>query len=737
MICPDYPISSIHADTLNRGEFAKNLANILLQRSFASSFTIGMYGEWGSGKTSLINMVLDYAEKSTNKPIILKFNPWLCTDEHQIVTQFFKQLASAIKLQVQTNNVWKTINKYADLFDAAEEISVLPPIIKQVGKVLRFVARGHVDDDFRDLQATKDEITKKLLEIDSRIIVAIDDIDRLSEKEIVAVFQLVKAIADFPNTVYLLAFDYNVVVNALSTVQSGDGREYLEKIIQVPFEIPAPSIQSIHNTFFTRMNEVLSGIPETKWDGDEWRELFEYGFKLYLLSIRDVIRFSNVFILKYDSMLQETDAVDLLGLTCLQVFEPVLYSLIPSYKSMLCGDFFHSWPYSEYHNKPQDQTKEAVSCLLNKNTVVNERAARNILCLLFPKIRDVVEKPSVIGESYNRGSFIVRGKIAAPECFDRFFTLTLERESIPVTLINYILFEANEPDIMQEVQCLYRDSEDKVIRLIEEMCAFYDKERHAIFPSSSRSVLIIKCLCMLLSTLSFNEKNELLYSTTSIFLYCIDSALQSMEVAQRYDCISSVFFDDVFSVNCLALLLRHFGYQHGLYHDAGAKSICKTLTIGDVRNLERAFYSRATNAVIKRTFIKTDNGLNFFWMLEKINPEFTSAYKQRLVKSGISLARVITLCSSEGSAGTGRSVWYTWKIYKDKLDEFIDCNDAYSRIIIYSKTLQFSLLSHKTHMAVCAFMLYMEEKVDNMWDSVPESKVIERLNALTHKKESV
>ena len=730
MISPDFPINSIYDDTLNRAEFAKNLASILLQRSFVSSFTIGIYGEWGSGKTSLINMVLDYAGKSNNKPIIIKFNPWLCTNEHQVVSQFFKQLASAIQLQAYTNGVWKLINKYADLFDTVEEISGLPFVIKQAVKALRLIAKGYVEESFGDLQAVKNEIAKKLSEINSRIIVAIDDIDRLSEDEIVVIFQLVKAIADFPNTVYLLAFDYNVVVNALCRVQSGDGRAYLEKIIQVPFEIPAPTMQSIYGTFFSRINEILVRVPESKWDNDAWRELFEFGLKFYLKSIRDVIRFSNVLFLKYEPMLQETDAVDLLGITCLQVFEPALYSLIPTYKSVLCGDFYYNWSYNEHYDKPQIQAKETVSYMLNRAVVANEDAAKNILCLLFPKMRSVIEKPSVIGENYNRGSFIVRGKIAAPECFDRFFTLTLEKESIPAPLVKYILFEASEQDIIQEIQCLHRESEDKVIRLVEEICAFYNSSQNIKFFLIERSPVIIKCLCILLSTLSFDQRTIWPYSANACFLYCIDLVLQSLGVPQRCDCMSSVFSNAKISVNSLALLLQYFGNQHGLYQDDDANSIDKTLPIEDVKNLEMTFYNRATDAVIKRSFLKSDDGLNFFWLLEKIDSKFASIHKKILVKSDLSLVRVITYCTTEGNAASGRSAWHTWKVHGDMLNEFIDCDDAYSRIIIYSRTLQFSLLSHKTHMAVSAFMLYMESKVDSLWESVPESKVKERLKHL-------
>ena len=75
------------------------------------------------------------------------------------------------------------------------------------------------------MQGKKDEIIRKMGEDHLKIIVSIDDIDRLSEEKIIAVFQLVKSLADFPNAVYLLAFEYDVVVRALSVVQHGDGRE--------------------------------------------------------------------------------------------------------------------------------------------------------------------------------------------------------------------------------------------------------------------------------------------------------------------------------------------------------------------------------------------------------------------------------------------------------------------------------------------------------------------------------
>ena len=117
MISPDVPITKVADDTLNRGVFAQSLATTILQYSFPSSFSIGLYGAWGSGKTSLLNMELEAVEENDEDAVILRFNPWLCADSKQLITQFFKQLSTAIKLKKSAEaKAWEIIDRYADLF---------------------------------------------------------------------------------------------------------------------------------------------------------------------------------------------------------------------------------------------------------------------------------------------------------------------------------------------------------------------------------------------------------------------------------------------------------------------------------------------------------------------------------------------------------------------------------------------------------------------------------------------
>jgi predicted KAP-like P-loop ATPase len=88
--------------------------------------------------------------------------------------------------------------------------------------------------------ALKKELDKLMAKYGKRVIILIDDIDRLDKESMSLVFKLIRLNADFINTIYILSFDRKVVENALEGEQGVSGREYLEKFIQVPFDLPLP-----------------------------------------------------------------------------------------------------------------------------------------------------------------------------------------------------------------------------------------------------------------------------------------------------------------------------------------------------------------------------------------------------------------------------------------------------------------------------------------------------------------
>lgn len=709
MISPDLPITKFEDDALNRGLFAQSLAQVLQQYSLSCSFSIGLYGEWGSGKTSLLNMVLEIVEKADDNTVILRFNPWLCSDAKQLTTQFFKQMATAIKLKKPTaTQAWELIDQYADIFDVASFIPVAGTFVNIAGKILTKKAQKHIKEPVNDLQDIKNKIIEKMIAEDLKIIVSIDDIDRLSEEEIIAVFQLVKALADFPKTLYLLAFDYDVVVKALGKVQHGDGKEYLEKVIQVPFEIPAPSIESIHDALFSKLNTILGDIPEDSFNKAVWAELFHFGIKEYIRSIRDVIRYTNVFSLKYELLKNETDIVDLLGLTCLQVFEPTIYTKLPNYKSMLCG-MVNSYSY-ERQKLDEDEIQKAVDALIIKNnSTENIESAKKIISILFPKTRSVMGNTYSIGREYVHRSFLINNNIAVPECFDRYFSLSLENKAIPTDTIKKLIYEVDEKEFENEIKRIYQ--EGKVIRLLEEIEAYANKGS-SVELTSERASMILKSLTRCWGAFKVEDRGFLSVPFEWRFLFCVDPLLKLIDTSHRYPAIRYIFEDEEVQISTLALLLNDFETQHGRFKEDATVKDEQIITLTEVLELEDIFKRRAIEALDSKIVLDQNNGLNFWWILDQIDSDLAKSKKKLIVTDNKSLVKVLSYCTSHGAI-SGRITSKTWQTNLKIVEEFIDINEAYQRIKIFVTTHDFLDFSEDDQMNVITFLLTVENKPEN------------------------
>ena len=733
MLSPDLPIAKLEEDGLNRGSFAESLAKTLVQYSFPSSLTIGLYGEWGSGKTSLLNMVFENVERIDDGVVVLRFNPWLCSDPKQLVTQFFKQMATAIKLKKRAaDKAWELIDQYADILGATSVIPVAGEIVAAFTKVLTKKAEEETKERTNDLQESKNQIIKKLKDEKIKIIVSIDDIDRLSEEEIVAVFQLVKSLADFPNTIYVLAFDYDVVVRALGKVQHGDGKEYLEKIVQVPFEIPVPNIDDIHEALFSKLNGILGDIPEEDWDKETWAELFQQGIKNYIRSIRDVIRYTNVFSLKYELLKNETSAADLLGLTCLQVFEPTVYSKLPSYRDILCGE------KRSFSHERQKETEEKVECAINRiapddGSVTDLEVTKNILGTLFPGIKTNMGWSYGVGRGYSRRDSLIRNSIAAPECFDRYFALTLENGAIPTATVRRMVFESSESELAEEIMQIYR--EGKIVRLLEAI-EVYAGAGDGRSIDAERAAIIIKVLSCNWSSFEVEDEGFFAVPFAWRLLYCVDPLLKRMDSEARASLMCSIFENEKVQVSTVALLLQDFENQLGRCAENARESADAVLPLDEVQKLEAIFKERAVKAIDSKVVLRQYHGLRFLWLLGQIDPETAADKKKSMVTDDVSLVKIIDECTSRGSVAM-RIVAKTRTVDRDRLSEFVDLGEAYRRVKKFATKNQFFDLPQDEQMSAIAFILIVERGPveSSLKDCIAEDAIIRVLDQMKSKIE--
>ena len=214
MFGSDKPIESLRDDKLNRSSFSEQLAQAILSYKLKDNLTVGLYGKWGTGKTSIINMVLEVIEDKTkddtDKPIIVKFNPWNYSDRTQIISQFFNTLLPAINSK-SSNRKMKKVGKlfedYSAILEYADLIPIVGRYISPIKNILPGVGKNitEVSKNKSSLDNLKNKIITELGTLSQKIIIIIDDIDRLNNEQIRLIFQLVNCIAGFPNMIYLLS----------------------------------------------------------------------------------------------------------------------------------------------------------------------------------------------------------------------------------------------------------------------------------------------------------------------------------------------------------------------------------------------------------------------------------------------------------------------------------------------------------------------------------------------------
>lgn len=272
MFYSDKPISSNNEDKLNRKGFAKLLAHTLVHLDSKDTFTVGLFGKWGCGKTSLVNMTLAEIEniqaknETDEQIIVVHFEPWNFTDTNQLLTQFFVRLANEFQKKGNKNltKIGKALENYSDAFGLLELIPGVGAPIASASKwgLSRLGQKMQKGLDERDVLKQKEQVIQLLKAQSNRILVILDDIDRLSNEQIRYVFQLITSVARFPNTTYLLVFDKEIVVEALKGVQSGNGQDYLEKVIQMPIQIPNIQRSDLRNALFERLDEIIADFKE-------------------------------------------------------------------------------------------------------------------------------------------------------------------------------------------------------------------------------------------------------------------------------------------------------------------------------------------------------------------------------------------------------------------------------------------------------------------------------------------
>lgn len=322
----DKPIDEKEEDGLD-GLFeipAEKILKIIGNNTFQNSLTIGLNGEWGSGKTSVFNLIRNRLDKE-GSIITIDYNPWMGFDKKVLVKDFFNSLSEALggsfseELTVYSNEI-------LDNSDTPSSIKVIQSIF--------FKRESSLESIFTS-------INKKIEALNKKIVVFVDDVDRLDKDEIFEILKLIRKTANFKHTFFVLAYDRIYVNNSIKDQSGNSVIKYLDKIINVEIGLPYYD-KNILKTFFIKiLRQILPADLEYKVDYfvksyEKDPFVIDLGFKkddlfLYWMSnFREIKKVVNAIQINYSEIYRQVNFVDVIYLEILKLKHPQLYSYLYS-----------------------------------------------------------------------------------------------------------------------------------------------------------------------------------------------------------------------------------------------------------------------------------------------------------------------------------------------------------------------------------------------------------------------
>ncbi|HEY9602829.1 MAG TPA: P-loop NTPase fold protein [Allocoleopsis sp.] len=480
----DSPLTDPKLDAFSRWDFAQEVAKLIVNYPNESSIAIGIYGAWGEGKTTVINYI-EKALKDSSSSICIRFNPWLFRDEALLLKSFFHTLARQLEQSLATpqEELGKLLEKYGNILSY---LALKPGGAGSQLSVDEGARETEVYFSSIELDQIRSRIEDFLISQARRIVVLIDDLDRIKDNDIQSVFKIVKLSANFNNTAYVLAFDENMVATVLEEKYGyGDretGRSFIEKITQVSLPLPKADTLALRELCITGVYEAIqqANIQLTTGQSKRFVENFITGLEIRLQTPRRAKRYINALIFALTLLKNEVNTVDLMLIEGIRVFYPKLYYVIREYPEIFVGlDFDRSNPLER--SKSNEEVRQRSLKILNEGleelTPDEREAANTLVKSLFPRLRRRVfsEIDSMSEAEANQDwKWEQEQRIASKKYFKRFFSYTVTKGDISELELESFLKQSEQnsiPDIASDLKRLIsKGNADKlVLKLIEQV----------------------------------------------------------------------------------------------------------------------------------------------------------------------------------------------------------------------------------------------------------------------------
>ena len=336
----DNPLDS-EEDTASYTSLLEQIKPILYTDKYEKSFSVAIVGAWGSGKSSFIKALTkniddyndEYLLKVKKQVLHFNFSPFLNHDENSIIKEFFTKLSHVLgkRSGKLSNQLIAYSKKLTNLAKEGDLLSFLTPVQSELFNQSAHELYESISDTIKSLNV--------------KIIITIDDLDRLSGNEILEVLKLIRNTSNFPNTVFFVALDKKYVLN---TIEKKEAIKYLDKFFQLEISIAKTSYSRVLSYLESNLKQMTFS-----YVGTQLIEKFDVingmsTLSFHISSYRESKRFCNQFLLDFLLVNQinkfnqiqtlELTVKDLINLTLLKLYYPEVMDSLAKDELGVFGD---------------------------------------------------------------------------------------------------------------------------------------------------------------------------------------------------------------------------------------------------------------------------------------------------------------------------------------------------------------------------------------------------------------
>ncbi|MCI5060513.1 MAG: P-loop NTPase fold protein [Alphaproteobacteria bacterium] len=717
---PDKALVDIEEDALDVAELAKGISASIVRMRANDGLVIGLYGAWGSGKTTFINFVKQALSKHDEKeqPVILDFNPWLFSGHEDLIQRYLVELSKALspkqhKLMKYRMGFVKGVENFTDV---SKELLIFAASLKGVPmvaggvKALNTLSKGAIEklSKQKPLSQQKEKIEKLLRGRKRKILVVIDDIDRLEASEVMDIFRMVKSVADFPNVIYLLSFDKKLVANIVKDFQRADGKDYLEKIVQYDIDLPYPNPANVLTLFGERIDPVIQEPGGKNWDKDRWSNLYRDYLRERIKTPRQAIRFSNAFNVAYPALRAEVDPVDFLAIEALRMFHPDVFHEISRN-----ADRFTDLGQDEFDaDKTDPPYFEKVLNLVDER---DRAAVKDLLEILFPRVENAFSNYKA--SSSEMHEWKSQARICSSNHIRRYFSYSVPFDQFSDTEIYKALKLTVDPDKFGDLLIPYSKEISKHGK--SRIPDFLDRFLPIVSAGQADEYLkdVIKSYLILGDLIVRKDDEDRSHffgiETDLRVLWIIFAALRRMPVNEVFDTIKDAM-KNTKSLHIPIRLLFYFGREHGLYGKNKKESLRDGeegpyLTLKELKELEKIVLSKIRKSAKDNSLLENENlpAILYRWRDILGSLDEPRAWVQKIASSDDNLKKLFVRFARVSVSSNMKGTTETIYVRADNIADFLDLDSTAERV---KKFLANEDLDKKQTDALGAFITSYENK---------------------------